>query len=437
MGEDYNFHNLSPTKFEDLAASTLAEEYNVSFHTYSTGRDRGIDATALINGKKAVVQVKHSNDVTKQLTEGEANIIFKGEKEKVRKLVQDNELDIYFLVTNFTHPAGQSLRLRQLFESCGAKEVHIYGKEDLIRLINMTPKLKQRFKELYRVGDLTQNVRSAEQSDAVAQFYEKRELDSFVETVALSEAKKKLEKEKLVFITGPRGSGKTTILKQLATHGDFRDKYQLHIITETSNFGDQWSPNQQHLFVIDDIFGSSAFNINETEQWNKLSDKISSAIENNSLFVVTSSSNIFEEAKSYMASPLLSRLQTSTLNLSEKKYQLTRNEKGEVLRKHIEKGNNSSKEKEDLLKDDVLDRAADIVCPCFPLVASKLGSRECCEDMMKQLSTTVIDHKYLDAFFAKVSSETLEEKRSAKPAVSYLMWKTVYPNCFHLLLWFL
>lgn len=55
----YNFQNLSDVEFEILCKDIMQKKLGVELHTFSKGRDGGIDITDNSFTKRIVIQVKH------------------------------------------------------------------------------------------------------------------------------------------------------------------------------------------------------------------------------------------------------------------------------------------------------------------------------------------------------------------------------------------
>ena len=146
--------------FEDLATTVLSEKYKIPFLKFKSGKDGGRDAVAkrvnidfgggnVLTDQNVVVQVKHTRYESDKFNDVTRNKVFNGEKKKVEKLVNENELDIYIIVTNYELPAGQCKKLEETFKKCGAKEVVVVGNETLTQWLNDSQELQQKVLRLY------------------------------------------------------------------------------------------------------------------------------------------------------------------------------------------------------------------------------------------------------------------------------------------------
>jgi hypothetical protein len=55
----YNFANLSPADFEDLARDLIGRELGIRFEAFSAGPDGGVDGRHAVGKKSIVLQAKH------------------------------------------------------------------------------------------------------------------------------------------------------------------------------------------------------------------------------------------------------------------------------------------------------------------------------------------------------------------------------------------
>ena len=106
---------------KDGGRKAVAKRVNIHLEDGNVLKDRNV-----------VVQVKHTKDESQKSDKVIRNV-FKGEEEKVRKLVKADKLETYIIVTNFKLPDGQLRQLEETFKNCGAKEVIVIGNETLTR----------------------------------------------------------------------------------------------------------------------------------------------------------------------------------------------------------------------------------------------------------------------------------------------------------------
>ena len=163
VARNYPFHRVDADKFEDLAITVLSEKYKIPFVRFKSGKDGGQDAVAkrvnidlgggnVLTDQNVVVQVKHTIYESEKFNDGTRNRVFKDEIKKVKKLVDENELDIYIIVTNYKLPAGQCKKLQNTFtdkKCAGAKQVIVVGNKTLTQWLNDSQELQQKVLRLY------------------------------------------------------------------------------------------------------------------------------------------------------------------------------------------------------------------------------------------------------------------------------------------------
>ena len=406
----------------------MGARYNIkTLLTFSEGNDGGRDAAArgvdidlggghILRNQNLVVQVKHTGKESETITDTIRRNVFEKEKKKVEKLVKKNQLDTYIMFTNYKVPPLQEEKLVECFtdtKNVGAKNVFIVGKETLSQWLNDSPKLQKKVIRLYprcHLTDLT-DCPKAVQSIQLLERYRK-DLGKITDVEAFTKAKEIVESDKgLVFITGVPGSGKTTIAKQLIVQ--LFDKYKsftYYDITYPNNFDKYWIPDEKYIFFMDKM------DSNSMNEWSKLEEKLKVAIEKGSKFVFAGNAVVLEEAHS-SSNKFYDRLSNAAINLSDQQFNLSKDKKQEMLKKHIEMGDIVSSTKEALLKDDMVSHAAEINCPCFPLVAKSLGSR----DRLKQFNAavpTVYNKEFLDQFSKWVQSTTVDSDSNSGSCAS-------------------
>ena len=454
LPKDYKFHLIGDDNFEKFAVTVLGHIYNIkTLLTFSKGPDGGRDAAAHnvnidfgggnLENQDLIVQVKHTGKV-ESITDSVRKRIFKGEKEKVEKLVKENQLDTtYIMFTNYDLPALQEQKLNKCFnaaknvpaekgvelndsqqivncfEGAGAKHVVIIGKETLSQWLGDSPELQMKVIRYYPHGDITDlmhcsnAVKSIQQLKIYREDLEKTiDVEAYVE--ALTKANKIVKSYKgLVFITGVPGSGKTTVAKQLVIQlFDEYDTFTYYDITIPKHFDTNFFPDAKYIFFMDNM------DSNSMNEWSKLEDKLKIAIEGGSKFVFAGNTTVLEEAHSSL-NKFYDRLSNAAINLSEQQFSLSKDKKQDILKKHVDMGDIDNSTKVVFLKDDMLSHAAEIDCPCFPLVAKSLGSRDRLDKFSAVVPTcTVYNQEFLNQFFNWVQSTTVNSDSNSGSCAS-------------------
>ena len=395
--------------FEDLATTVLSEKYKIPFLKFKSGKDEGRDAVArrtnidlgggnLLTDQNVVVQVKHTINESEKFNDATRKRRFDNEKKKVEKLVNENELDIYIIVTNYKLPAGQCRKLEETFKKCGAKEVVVVGNETLTQWLNDSQELQQKVLRLYPEGliyDLSSSLKAAQSVQLL--FHYKKDLeDRIIDLEAFKRAKEIVESG-LVFITGDPGTGKTTVAKNLFIQ--LFDEYVVFDITSPNDFEENWSLNQKQVFFMDNISSD------DMNKWYKLEDRLEMLIENGSKFVFAGNSVVFKEAQRVLKEPghhsFYDRLCDAAIDLSSQEFCLSEDKKQEMLKNRVNMGDNDDSTKAALLDKGMVSYAASIDCPCFPFVASSLGCKRTLDKFKREVQS-VYNKDFLDKFFNSV-----------------------------------
>lgn len=209
---NYDFRTLSPADFEDLVRDLLQVEMNVLFESFGSGKDGGIDLRrAEADGGQIIVQAKHYRDSGfKPLLSA-----MKSERQKIDNLQPSR----YILATSVSlTPKNKAALAAQIGHNLNS-EGDILGSNDLNNLLGRHPGVEKRHFKLWisstsvlqRILHNATYVRSKDEAERIEQA-----VKIFVQNPSVEEALSRLDKYRLLIVSGAPGVGKTTLARIIA-----------------------------------------------------------------------------------------------------------------------------------------------------------------------------------------------------------------------------
>ena len=339
---DYALHTLGWASFQDLCISVFEEVFDRPVNFYSKTNDRGRDGTfkGLIHEKisndkrSSTLQTKHFSQSGASLTLSSLN----GEREKVRKLASDGLAHSYVIMTNGIVSAAEAAKIEATFLSDGALEVCIFGRDWINRKIHEHPKIRATVPRIYGLGDLSWII----DERAIAQALEVlgslgNDMRCYVRTKAHLKAVDALLKHGFVLLIGEPAAGKSTIAANLAMAAIDISGCDVIRVTGPNDIVTHWNPKEKdRFFWVDDAFGSTQYNRDTADLWNKVLPTMAAALKCGNRFVLTSRDYIWRQARQNLKSesfkPLLEgRVVIYTEDLSKA-------ERERILYNHIKFG---------------------------------------------------------------------------------------------------
>lgn len=140
----FQFNDLSTSEFESLVTDICRLIFGMATISFSEGKDGGRDGIfhglpKNFNGLsgKYIIQAKKTGTLNASCSDKDFLTIINIEIPKIKKLVEENNLDYYVLFTNRKLSAIQNQKLMDLIKKeCKTKEVYIQGLETLNSLLN-------------------------------------------------------------------------------------------------------------------------------------------------------------------------------------------------------------------------------------------------------------------------------------------------------------
>ncbi|XP_063415853.1 ankyrin-1-like [Mytilus trossulus] len=130
------------------------------------------------------------------------------------------------------------------------------------------------------------------------QNYEKKQwqerLHRFVETEASKAILESMKKDQCILVTGPQGSGKSSLAFHVALTLEETEECELLIVTNPDDIVKYASKDKKQIFVIDDIFGKYSVHDYDTMWWSKQGNLVLKLLDRNKDF------KILATCRSYM-----------------------------------------------------------------------------------------------------------------------------------------
>ena len=262
----FNYENLNDSEFELLSCDIMSKILNTKLHTFSKGRDGGIDVTDNVVTKNVVIQVKH------YINSSFSSLYTSLEKEvtKIDKLSPKQ----YYICCAQRLTAENISKIYELFSDYMDSPSNIFTLTEFDSFLKNTKNtdiLRMHYKLWLESTNILEQVYNRNIFiDCESLLYEiKEQSKSFVQTKYYNQCLKVLEKERILLILGLPGVGKTVTTKMLALYyasNDYRIRFttdgDISSIKKTISESD----DVPELIILDDCLGQIYFNMKETQE---------------------------------------------------------------------------------------------------------------------------------------------------------------------------
>jgi hypothetical protein len=261
---NYDFKQLSPHDFEQLARDLIQARDSIVLESFKTGRDSGIDFRRARATGNVIVQCKHYAGT------GLAGLLadLKKEAGKVAKLIVSR----YILVTSVGLTPPNKASIQVLFGNVLATD-DILGPDDLNNLLGIHSSVEHQHYKLWLTSRVVLDRVIHNASLTQSEFDVKRvyhDIHRYVRSAAYPRALAMLDSEHVAIISGAPGVGKTSLAKMLL-YAHIELGYEaVSILTEFQAGRERYQPGKKQIFYFDDFIGAtflgehaSAFTRNE------------------------------------------------------------------------------------------------------------------------------------------------------------------------------
>lgn len=263
----YDFSTLNDKELELLVCDLLNAKYDLNLQSFKTGRDGGIDLrySTPKNDNSIVVQVKH---YLKSGYNQLKNKLINEEAIKIKKL--NPQPSRYIIATSLSLSPHQKDEIKNTLSPFVISSNDVITGQELNTYLREFPEIEKSHFKLWFSSLAVLNAILNNAIENKSQYYiEKIQIKTklFVTTNNINQGFKKLKKEKLLFITGQPGIGKTTLAEMLILRilkQDFKF-YKIEDIEEADNVLSR-DKDEKQLFYFDDFLGSNYLKLFQTER---------------------------------------------------------------------------------------------------------------------------------------------------------------------------
>ena len=342
----YELHRLGWNSFQQLCQTICREVLGQTVESFLDSNDAGKDgafagtwtrAPGEIYTGRFVIQCKFTARADQNLKPSD----LRDELEKVRKLVDTDQCDVYVLMTNAGVSGAQIVKVKALLIQAGVKHVLIFGSTWINQQVRERKNLRIHVPRMYGLGDLSQILDERAYAQARAVLDSMREdLAKVVITASYAKAVEALNKHSFVMLIGEPAAGKTTIASMLAMAA--ADKWGSSVLklSDPAKVEERWNPEEPfQFFWVDDAFGIMQYESSLAHSWNHILPQVRTMLRQGAKIVMTSRDYIYKRARRDLkegAFPLFNESQV-VIDVHD----LSSQERQQILYNHLKLGSQS------------------------------------------------------------------------------------------------
>lgn len=340
----YELHTLGWKAFQDLCVSVAQECLNRPVQFFLPSKDGGRDGAFVgswASGSdvgRSTIQCKYTSLPHEHLSAS----MLSDELTKVQALVARGLATDYIIITNHPISGTSEQEIAGQFQAAGVKRCRVFGRDWLVGQIQESARLRMLVPRLYGLGDLSQilDERAYEQASMILSAMGD-DLKKLVITDAHRRSVEAISRHNFVLLLGAPAAGKSTIGAGLAVGAADIWKSLTLRATTPEQVEQHLNPREAQFFWIDDAWGSTQYQRDSAESWNRILPLMQAAVKRGTRFLLTSRDYIWERAKGDLklhAFPLLNHSQV-VINVQK----LAESERAQILFNHIRMGDQPQK----------------------------------------------------------------------------------------------